>query len=331
MRVPFTWRPTGWFMVGWGAEIPPGTTKPLKYFGQDLVAYRTHEGDLHLLDAHCLHLGAHLGHHGTVNGDCIECPYHGWGWGPDGENKYIPYEDRPNTSKHLRAWPVEERHECIFVWHDPAGGPPRWEIPDLFGFPDHMPVKENDFYRCYPEVSVRYEREPVHPQISLENGPDTIHFKYVHNATVDPVLVDWHFEDQIYFKQGAWPIPTEDGGERLGLKNHARMCGVGGSFSVFEGRFPYRLAFWTTPVDNETSDLFYSVWWPRDEGDDSEVIPDRHRERTQVHLQALWDDLEIWRYQVYVENPALAQQDARPYGQLRKWARQFYEVPPDES
>ena len=331
MRVPFTWRPTGWFMVGWSGEIAPGTTKPLKYFGTDLVAYRTLEGELHVLDAHCLHLGAHLGHHGKVNGDCVECPYHGWGWGPDGENKYIPYEDRPNVSKRLRSWPVEERHECIFVWHDPAGEPPRWEIPDLFGFPDHMVAKESDFYRCYPEVSVKYEREPVHPQISLENGPDTVHFKYVHDATVDPVLVDWHSEEQIYCKQGAWPIPTEDGGERLGLQNHARMCGVGGAFSVFEGKYPYRLAFWTTPVDNETSDLFYSVWWPRDEGDESEVIPDEHRAKTKAHLDALWDDLEIWRYQIYIDNPMLAQQDAKPYGQLRKWARQFYEIPPDGS
>ena len=40
----------------------------------------------------------------------------------------------------------------------------------------------------------------------------------------------------------------------------------------------------------------------------------------------LWDDLEIWRYQKYIEHPALAKQDARPYGSLRKWAKQFYEI-----
>ena len=47
-------------------------------------------------------------------------------------------------------------------------------------------------------------------------------------------------------------------------------------------------------------------------------------------LRTLWDDLEIWRYQVYVEHPALAQIDAKPYGAMRKWARQFYELPPKE-
>ena len=24
MKVPFTWRPTGWFMVGWSADFPVG-------------------------------------------------------------------------------------------------------------------------------------------------------------------------------------------------------------------------------------------------------------------------------------------------------------------
>jgi hypothetical protein len=53
------------------------------------------------------------------------------------------------------------------------------------------------------------------------------------------------------------------------------------------------------------------------------------RERAEKEfLHTLWDDLEIWRYQVYVDQPILAQQDARPYGALRKWDRQFYEVEP---
>ena len=113
MKVPFTWKPTGWFMVGWSEEYQPGTVRPLKYFGRDLVAWRGDGGEMHVLDAHCPHLGAHLGHGGKVNGDCIECPYHGWGYGPDGINKYIPYEDRPNVSKQLRAFVVKEVHESL--------------------------------------------------------------------------------------------------------------------------------------------------------------------------------------------------------------------------
>lgn len=329
MKVPFTWRPTGWFMVGWSAEIEAGTVKPLQYFGGHQVAYRSESGELHVLDAHCPHLGAHLGHGGKVNGDCIECPYHGWGYGPDGVNRYIPYEDRPNVSKALKRWPVRELDECIFVWHDPAGGEPRWEMPDVFTVVEHLPSSPDQYYRAYPEASVKYEREPVHPQIPIENAPDTVHFEYVHAATVTPRLLEFEIDGPFYKGVGGFPIPLEGGGERIALKNHSIACGVGGSLAIFEGSYHYRVVFFVTPVDDECSDMFYSIYWPRDDGDDAVAIPERYREIVERDfLRTLWDDLEIWRYQVYVENPALAQQDARPYGALRKWAKQFYEVEP---
>jgi 3-ketosteroid 9alpha-monooxygenase subunit A len=152
VNVPFTWKPTGWFMVGWSADFAPGTAKPLKYFGGHQIAYRTEAGVLNVLDAHCPHLGAHLGHGGKVKDECIVCPYHGWGYGPDGVNKFIPYEDRPNVSHSLRVWPVVELHECVFVWHDPAGGPPRWEMPDLFTASNIcralLPSTTGHFRRC---------------------------------------------------------------------------------------------------------------------------------------------------------------------------------------
>ncbi len=44
----------------------------------------------------------------------------------------------------------------------------------------------------------------------------------------------------------------------------------------------------------------------------------------------VFDDLQIWRYQKYVEHPPLSKVDAKGYMALRKWATQFYEVPPLE-
>lgn len=44
-------------------------------------------------------------------------------------------------------------------------------------------------------------------------------------------------------------------------------------------------------------------------------------------LSTVFDDLEIWRYQKYVEHPALSKADAKGYMALRKWAQQFYDVP----
>lgn len=329
MKVPFTWKPTGWFMVGWSEEYQPGTVRPLKYFGRDLVAWRGESGELHVLDAHCPHLGAHLGHGGKVNGDCIECPYHGWGYGPDGINKYIPYEDRPNVSKQLRAFVVKEVHEAVYVWHDPKGDPPRWELPSVFEAWAGQGGGPDEYYRAYPEMSVKYVGEPVHPQIPLENAADSMHFKYVHDATVTPLLLDYGTDGPTFRGTVGWPNPKHPDSGEMALKINTLQNGVGNTLNVFEGSANYRLIFCVTPVDDEKSDMFYSIWWPRGT-DSSKVAPESIRTRVeQQFLRTLADDLEIWRYQVYVDNPALAQIDAKPYGALRKWARQFYEVPAD--
>jgi nitrite reductase/ring-hydroxylating ferredoxin subunit len=102
-------------MVGWSPEFPTGEVRPLHYFGEDLVAYRDESGELHVLEAHCKHLGAHIGHGGKVVGDCVQCPFHGWRWGPDGTNRYIPYQpDRPNRALTLRVFPVREQYATAF-------------------------------------------------------------------------------------------------------------------------------------------------------------------------------------------------------------------------
>jgi phenylpropionate dioxygenase-like ring-hydroxylating dioxygenase large terminal subunit len=56
-------------MIGWSEEFVPGTVKAMKYLGSDLVAYRTYDGRLSVLDAYCPHMGAHLGYGGCVDGE----------------------------------------------------------------------------------------------------------------------------------------------------------------------------------------------------------------------------------------------------------------------
>src|SRR5262245_36038191 len=70
--------PRGWFMVCYSDELPVGETRPLRYFGQHLAAYRGEDGQVRVLDAHCPHMGAHLGVKGVVIGNLIACPFHGW-------------------------------------------------------------------------------------------------------------------------------------------------------------------------------------------------------------------------------------------------------------
>src|SRR6185436_3368986 len=58
--------PNGWFAVAWSKDFVPGDVKRARYFGQDLVLFRTRDGHMRVLDAYCPHLGAHLAEGGRV-------------------------------------------------------------------------------------------------------------------------------------------------------------------------------------------------------------------------------------------------------------------------
>ena len=97
-RFPFPPYPNGWFRVAYTSELTKGEVKSLHYFGRELVLFRDEEGEAHLLDAYCRHLGAHLGHGGKVEGRGIRCPFHAWLWDGAGSCLESPYA-RPTSCR----------------------------------------------------------------------------------------------------------------------------------------------------------------------------------------------------------------------------------------
>ena len=101
--------PSGWFQVARLDELEPGAVKPLRYFNRDLVLFRGASGAVQLLDAHCPHLGAHLGHGGRVEGDEIVCPFHAWQFDGAGRCTKIPYSDKIPRQAALTPWTTVEK------------------------------------------------------------------------------------------------------------------------------------------------------------------------------------------------------------------------------
>ncbi len=331
MDVPFTWKPTGWYQVGWSPDFPADEAVPLHYFGEDIVGYRGADGTLTLLEAHCKHLGAHLGHGGKVVGDCVQCPFHGWQWGPDGHNASIPDQDRPNRSRRLRVWPVVEQYGLVFMWHHPHGEPPSWDMLDVFGCYPEIEKGPEAYYDPFDGFTRKDTDEPVHPQIVLENSADSAHFEYVHHATVTPKVLHWSYEDHLWYFIAGWPDTSRDDPDAMALKIHSKLFGLGGAISAFEGAQTHRVVFSTTPVDHGLSDMFYTIWWPREPGGGSAGPPGHVRRQVEEQfLTTVDDDLGIWRYQKWVENPAYSRVDAKGYSTLRKWSQRFYDIGPDE-
>jgi 3-ketosteroid 9alpha-monooxygenase subunit A len=178
---PYTSQPTGWFQLGWSQDFPAGVVVPLRYFGQELVAYRGASGSVHLFDAYCPHLGAHLGYGGKVDGDDIVCPFHAWRFDCEGCNIDIPYSARKSTANRLRRWHVREELGVVYFWHDENGIAPRWDPP--------RPVEDPaTYYPVYPEGTKTWTVR-MFPQLVPENAVDFSHFGVTHGATPTPRLL----------------------------------------------------------------------------------------------------------------------------------------------
>ena len=68
----------GWFVVGWSDDLPRGALKQVRQFGHQFTLFRGADGLVGVVDDVCPHLGARFSEGGTVQGNCVRCPYHHW-------------------------------------------------------------------------------------------------------------------------------------------------------------------------------------------------------------------------------------------------------------
>ncbi|MGF0224896.1 Rieske 2Fe-2S domain-containing protein [Dietzia natronolimnaea] len=323
-KPPLPMKPTGWFQVAWSAEIPVGHVHRVTAFGEDLVTWRSRSGRATVMDAYCKHLGAHLGHGGTVVDETIQCPFHGWQWNPDGRNTAIPYADRPNLGRKIRTSPVVERNESIYIWHDLEGREPYFDVPDVFTSWDDG-TRAEDYHPCHPRTTLVEERLHLHPQYVLENGVDFAHFEFVHKVPIIPVFTRQDFDQPVSYVDFTIAFEGAPGSiEEVDSGVEAINGGLGVAVTRSHGMVDNRTATCVTPVDDETCDVRFSVWIRRrpDLGDaESAERAARHGRGVIEQFEA---DLAIWRHQKYSDPAALAPGEYEGFTALRTWATQFY-------
>lgn len=320
-KPPLSMTPTGWFQVAWSADVGVGDVVRMKYFGRELIAWRNESGQVTVMDAYCEHLGAHLGYGGTVVGDNLQCPFHGWQWSPAGRNVCIPYEKHPNLGRKIKTLPTAERNEAIYVWHDVERRPPYFDVPDVFtGWDDGVTVDD-----YHPASTLFRERLQLHPQYVLENGVDFAHFKYVHKVPIVPIFTRQEFEEPVSFVD--FTISFDDSVKDPGDINsgvHAINAGIGVAVTKSWGMVDNRTATAVTPVDDSTCDVRFSVWIARQPGRDEEASRAHAERAAQGVIEQFLADIEIWSHQKYADPAALARGEYAGFTALRNWAQQFY-------
>ncbi|HYC57034.1 MAG TPA: Rieske 2Fe-2S domain-containing protein [Candidatus Binatia bacterium] len=317
-RFPFTPFPRGWFAVAFGDELVAGAVMPLQFFGKDLVAYRTESGRAVVADAHCPHLGAHLGYGGTVEGECIRCPFHRWKFDDSGRCVEIPFQNRPSSRARLHRWHVDEVDGMVLVWHDIDGSEPDWYVE---------PMAETDAF-CLPQAPSTCDWTlRSHVQEICENAFDIAHFPAVHGMGLPPnaqltfegersiVMFDTLSNGQAFGLPGEFPTKVRMDLQGLGV--------LQADTALPEFGFCFRNSLYMTPIDDQHIRL-RAAMSVRKLGDDD----------TTAALQDIWvktfamdlpKDFQIWEHKVYVQRPEFSRVDG-PIGRMRRWAQQFYEL-----
>jgi phenylpropionate dioxygenase-like ring-hydroxylating dioxygenase large terminal subunit len=321
-KPPLSMKPTGWFQVAWADEIGVGDVHRMTYFGTEMVAWRARSGRVTVMDAYCEHLGAHLGFGGHVEGEVIECAFHGWQWNHEGRNVCIPYESRPNRGRRMRTYPAVERNASIYIWHDIEGRDPFFDVPDVFtGFDDGSSAAD-----YYPQQRMHREALELHPQYVLENGVDFAHFKFVHKTPIVPVFTKHDFDQPVSLVDFTITFEGDDGQkiEDVNSGVEAINGGLGIAVTKSWGMVDNRTISAITPVDDKTSDVRFMVYIGKRASSNPERAQRKAWEFGQEVIRQFEQDVYIWSHQRYSDPPALSSSEFEGFTAIRNWARQFY-------
>lgn len=140
--------------------------------GEALAVFLTETGRAAVVADRCAHRGASLSM-GKVEGDSIQCPYHGWEWGEDGACTRIPsLPDQAQIPPRARipAFPVREQWGMVWTaLEDPLGDLPvlPWFDAETWTWGHGTPFEL-----------------PVGLGLMIENFRDVSHFAFVHQETL---------------------------------------------------------------------------------------------------------------------------------------------------
>jgi 3-ketosteroid 9alpha-monooxygenase subunit A len=302
--------PFGWFAVARSSELAKREVLPIVLGGEEFALWRGEDGAVRGIDAVCRHLGAHLGHGGTVAGNDLRCPFHHWTWQGDGGVAAIPYQEKvPRTlSKPCdRALPIHEDMGIIFAWWHPARAAP------LFAMGRVEEVAEEGWI----EADYREWIFDVHIQEITENGADVAHFPALHNFPSPPVpefVVDGYFR----YSSASSKMPTARG--MVDGKIDVRAIGPGVSFTRFWGITDMLMLQMQTPLDGARTALRHIYFHPADLAADKVNVTRKLIRNTAIQLE---EDAKVWPYKRHLEKPLLVRNDG-PIMEYRRFYSRFY-------
>jgi 5,5'-dehydrodivanillate O-demethylase len=161
-----------WMPFAAVSDFASQPVKPVRLFGEDLVAYRDLNGTYGLVDRHCPHRRADLSY-GFVEACGLRCNYHGWLFDEHGRCLEQPFDDTAHPEARFRdkvrttSYPVEAKAGLLWAYLGPQPAPlvPNWE-PFTW---------KNGF------VQIVYGNVPCNWLQGQETSIDPVHFEWLHH------------------------------------------------------------------------------------------------------------------------------------------------------
>ena len=161
-----------WYVAAWSYEIPDERLLPRIITRVPLIFWRDGSGQVVALEDRCCHRAAPLSK-GRREGDTIRCMYHGLLFDSTGKCVEIPSQNFIPPAAKVRAYPVVERFNWIWVWMgDPQSADPAL-IPDTHYLQDPG-------WRGTPG----YMHYDANYLLITDNLLDFSHLSYVHEKTL---------------------------------------------------------------------------------------------------------------------------------------------------
>ncbi|MBI1359762.1 MAG: Rieske 2Fe-2S domain-containing protein [Alphaproteobacteria bacterium] len=231
------WLTDSWYFACASASLPPGRQFRRVILGQPVLLARTPKrdgrgGEAFALRDVCPHRLVPLseGQQIETGGQpTIQCPYHGWRFGVDGQCRHMPSlvtpEDFDIARVKVRRYPVHETNGMIFVYvagnprseDPPAVPPPDFDIGDMkpkfvvhdqfnahmddavVGLmdPAHVPFVHNQWWWRPPSTGLRLKEKPFEP---IERGWRIARHKPSGNSLAYKALLGSEVTTEIAFR-----------------------------------------------------------------------------------------------------------------------------------
>jgi phenylpropionate dioxygenase-like ring-hydroxylating dioxygenase large terminal subunit len=165
-----------WYAAAWDTEVGRNLL-PRTVCNKKIVMYRTIEGRAVALEDACWHRLVPLSV-GRLQGDDIQCGYHGLRFNGQGRCTFMPSQETINPSANVRSFPVAEKHRFVWIWPgDPALADPDL-VPDIHWNND--PAWAGDGGTLHIDCNYL---------LVVDNLMDLTHETYVHGGSIGNAAV----------------------------------------------------------------------------------------------------------------------------------------------